>query len=171
MTDDQPVSHVEWVPRDQLHANGYNPNRVPPPELDLLRRSLLEDGWTQPVVAREDGEIVDGFHRWTISADEEVAALTGGLIPVVRLVSLDPAHQRMSTIRHNRARGTHHVLKMADIVAELLGEYGCDEAELRIHLGMEEEEVDRLRDRGQMTRRGAAADYGKGWVPGELRQR
>jgi len=167
----QPISTVEWVPRDVLHANGYNPNKVAPPELALLKLSILEDGWTQPIVAREDGEIVDGFHRWTISGDPDIAKMTGGLVPVVRLANVDPAHQRMSTIRHNRARGTHHVLRMADIVADLMEEYGLDVAELMFRLGMEDEEVERLADRGAMVKRGRNDDFGKGWVPGELRPR
>src|SRR5689334_9004886 len=106
----QPLSRVEWLPREALHSNDYNPNRVPPTELDLLKTSILEDGWTQPIVARLSGEIVDGFHRWTVSADPQIAAMTGGLVPVVRLPDDTPLEQQMAaTIRHNRARGAHAV--------------------------------------------------------------
>ena len=98
----QPVSSVEWIRRDLLDANDYNPNRVAPPELRLLERSILADGWTQPLVVRfaEEGrfEIVDGFHRWTVSGYPNVAKLTAGLVPCV-LVRSDPVDQRMSTIR------------------------------------------------------------------------
>lgn len=85
----QPVSKVRWLPRERLRGNSYNPNVVAPPELELLITSLVEDGWTQPVVVlpAEGGKhtIVDGFHRWTVSADSRVAALTDGMVPVVEV--------------------------------------------------------------------------------------
>jgi ParB-like chromosome segregation protein Spo0J len=162
----QPVSHVEWAPRDSFRANAYNPNHVAPAELRLLKLSILHDGWTQPIVARPDGEIVDGYHRWLVSRDPEVAALTGGLVPVVRLSAGTLDAQMMSTIRHNRARGTHAVLKMADIVRALIDEHGLPESRVMSLLQMESEEVDRLYDRAGMTVRGAHADFNKGWTPG-----
>lgn len=163
--NDQPLHHVEWIPRDQLHANDYNPNHVALPELRLLKISILEDGWTQPIVVRENGEIVDGFHRWTVSADKDIAARTNGLVPVVRLKRKDREHQMMSTIRHNRARGKHHVLKMANIVRALRETHQLSEAEIQERLQMEAEEVDRLADRGGMIERGSADAFQKGWVP------
>jgi len=164
-TSHQPISSVEWIPRDNLTANSYNPNKMPKQEMELLKVSIMEDGWTQPIVARLDGEIVDGFHRWTTAGDPEVAALTGGLVPVVRIREIDPARQRMATIRHNRARGEHYVLSMADIVAELVKEYGIDPDALRKWLGMEREEVIRMLDRGKMTQRAGEAEFKQAWVP------
>lgn len=161
----QPIDRVEWVARDTLHANDYNPNHVAPPELRLLKLSILEDGWTQPIVAREDGEIVDGFHRWTVAADPAVVRLTDGLVPVVRLAPRALTDQMMATIRHNRARGEHGVVPMANIVADLV-DAGVAHAEIGRRLGMEREEVERLLDRGRMTERGRADDFGQGWVPG-----
>ncbi len=159
----QPLDKLEWVPREDLRANTWNPNHVAPPELELLAQSILADGWTQPIVARPDGEIVDGFHRWTVSARPDVSALTAGLVPVVR-IDADPAHLRASTVRHNRARGTHVVLRMADLVAEMV-ELGASPDEVRAAMGMDPEEVKRLLDRGQMIKRGAAGELHKGWVP------
>lgn len=141
--NDQPISAVEWVSRDELKPNDYNPNRVAPPELELLKISILEDGWTQPIVATPAGEIVDGFHRWTVSADPEIAALTDGLVPVVRTQPRDDSSQRMATIRHNRARGTHGVLDMSKIVQSLI-EAGISQQEIEARLKMESEEVVRL---------------------------
>ncbi len=166
--DRQPVSHVQWVDRDTLRANDYNPNRVAPPELDLLKRSILEDGWTQPIVIRDGGEIVDGFHRWLVSDDPEVRALTGGLVPVVPLrAEVDPVHQRMSTIRHNRARGTHAIARMADIVAELVEAGALTDAVARERLGMEAEEVHRLAERGDMRQRAGRDEvrFDPAWIP------
>jgi ParB-like chromosome segregation protein Spo0J len=165
-TDQQPVSRVQWVPRAKLRSNHYNPNSVAPPELDLLRLSILEDGWTQPIVVLPDFTIIDGFHRWTVSADPAIRAKTGGLVPVV-VVNADPVHRMMSTIRHNRARGTHGVLRMAEIVRSMT-ESGLAAGEICKRLGMEPEELERLLDRSGMTVRGTAGidGFGRAWVPG-----
>lgn len=166
-TSTQPVANVQWLHRDELKGNDYNPNSVAPPEMKLLKLSIMEDGWTQPIVARSNGEIVDGFHRWTVSADPEVYAMTDGMVPVVKLRDeIDPAHQRMSTIRHNRARGSHAVTSMADIVAEL-SDGGLTRKEIGTRLGMEPEEVDRLLDRGRMTTRAANPEqrFNPAWIP------
>lgn len=169
---EQPVSRVRWLPREKLRANSYNPNHVAPPELDLLVVSILEDGWTQPIVTLPPDEqglhqIVDGFHRWTVSADPRVAALTGGQVPTVQ-VGLDPVHRMMSTIRHNRARGTHAVVKMADIVRRMVDE-GVPQKQIQKRLGMESEEVVRLVNRAGMPAqvRKVAAGLNKAWVPGK----
>lgn len=163
---DQPLSTLTWIPRQNLHQNLWNPNKQAPPEHRLLRTSILENGWTQPVVARTvDGtlEIIDGFHRWTIAEDRAVAALTDGLVPVVTLPPTDAATARMATIRHNRARGTHHVLGMADIVAQLL-DLGITPREIGTRLEMDSEEVDRLADRGNMIKRHAPDTFNQGWT-------
>lgn len=166
-TLEQPVSRVEWHPREALQANDWNPNIQAPPEKRLLRTSILENGWTQPIVARvaQDGsfQIVDGFHRWLVSEDPDVAALTGGLVPVVFLAETSDAVARLATVRHNRARGTHYVVPMADIVSDLI-DSGMTPAELGKRLGMDSEEVDRLHDRGSMTKRGRGNGFKKGWT-------
>lgn len=163
----QPVSQLRWLDRELLLANDYNPNVVAPPERRLLVTSILEDGWTQPIVVRPEGdsfEIVDGFHRWQTSATPAVWDLTDGLVPTVQVPLRDPGHQRMSTIRHNRARGVHHVVRMADIVADLTAE-GVTEAELVARLGMEPAEARRLLERGNMTERASTEQMGEAWRP------
>jgi ParB-like chromosome segregation protein Spo0J len=164
--DQQPISAVQWLPREQLSANSWNPNKQAPPEHRLLKTSILENGWTQPIVARDYGdrlEVVDGYHRWLTAADPDVAALTGGLVPVVVLPQCDPVLARLATVRHNRARGTHHVLGMADIVADLL-ELGLSPEEIGQRLEMDDEEVDRLADRGLMTKRHGVGGFNNGWT-------
>lgn len=156
------------MPREALSKNLWNPNVQAPPEHRLLKTSILENGWTQPIVAREIDtvlEIVDGSHRWTISADRDVAALTGGLVPVVVLPPTDAATARMATVRHNRARGTHHVLGMAEIVTDLL-ELGISAQDISARLEMDPEEVDRLADRGNMIARHAPETFNQGWTVG-----
>lgn len=165
-TECQPLNQIEWVPRAFLHANLYNPNHISPIEMELLKISILEDGWTQPIVARRSGEIVDGYHRWLTSAEPEVRAMTDSLVPVVWLPDdVSPEHQVMSTIRHNRARGSHAVLKMASIVRSLIDEQGMTREQVMERLQMDWEEVDRLYDRGGMLTRVAKSAFNNGWVP------
>lgn len=161
----QPVDSLKWVKRETLQANNYNPNHVPPAERKLLKISLLEDGWTQPIVVGSDGiTIIDGFHRWTISEDKDVYAMTDGYVPVVQLIPTNVAHQKMSTIRHNRARGSHYVLKMSDIVESLVNEEDLTFNEVAERLQMEREEVERLYDHGNMVKRGGNEGFNKGWI-------
>jgi ParB-like chromosome segregation protein Spo0J len=141
---EHPVSNVRWVPREELTANDYNPNKVAPPELRLLKISIHENGWTQPIVVNADMSIVDGFHRWTVSGHPEINELTGGLVPVVVLAPTDLAGRKMATIRHNRARGTHGVLPMSNIVRSMIVDENLSAEEVMERLQMEREEVVRL---------------------------
>ena len=159
----QPVSKVVWIHRDELRPNDYNPNKVAPPELELLVISILEDGWTQPIVTLPDMTIVDGFHRYTVSADPRLIARFKGMVPVV-MVDVDPVHRKMSTIRHNRARGTHGVIPMADIVRSMVND-GVSHSEIARRLQMEDEEVERLLDRAGMPTN-SGTGFGKSWKPG-----
>lgn len=166
--DSQPVSEIHWVNRISVRANDYNPNAVAPPELRLLKISLLSDGWTQPLVVRIDGdgyELVDGYHRWLCAEDDRIARMTGGMVPIVVLPEAPLEHRMMSTIRHNRARGEHKVQDMSQIVVFIL-ESGMDDHELSLLLQMEKEEVSRLRDRGNMLKRGSGDAFSKAWVAG-----
>ena len=165
----QPIDKVKWIDRNKLKPNNYNPNMVAPPELRLLKISILEDGWTQPIVANADMTIVDGFHRWTISGDKDIMKVTDGKVPVVIMEPKDSSHQMMSTIRHNRARGTHAVLKMSDIVADLK-EQGLNQQEIEKRLQMEDEEVVRLtlREGVPLTEKVTKTEWSKSWVPDNL---
>lgn len=160
-TGKHPIDAVLWVDRDMLQGNAWNPNHVAGPEMDLLKQSIMEDGWSTAIVVQEvlaaDGtldhyEIVDGFHRWTCSGDPKVGKMTGGKVPVV-VVAIDPAHARISTIRFNRARGKHTVSLMSDIIVDLSENMEVSDAELQERLGMSLEEITRLRERGRMTKR------------------
>jgi ParB-like chromosome segregation protein Spo0J len=154
---------VEWLHRLNLSANDYNPNHVAPPERELLIVSILADGWTQPIVALPDLTIVDGFHRWEVSADPRLEARYQGFVPVVR-VDFDPLHSRMSTIRHNRARGIHGVLPMSEIVGRMLKD-GIAAKDIMAGLGMEGEEISRLASNVGMPELAATIDFTAEWVP------
>ena len=167
----QPIGAVEWVPREAIEPNDYNPNKQAPPEHKLLKVSILADGWTQPIVVFDDGAggkpvIVDGEHRWRCSADPAIAAITGGLIPIVR-VRADRSQRIMATIRHNRARGEHAVVSMAELIKELL-EAGFDADELQAMLGMESEEVQRLAEKAGLPTvvSRATTSFKTSWIPG-----
>lgn len=163
---DQPVSHVEWIHRDRLKPNGYNPNAVAPAEMRLLRISITEDGWTQPIVINPDFTIVDGYHRWKVSGDRSLMKLTDGMVPVVMIQPKDAASQQMATIRHNRARGTHAVLAMADIVEAMI-HAGLAMEEIMYRLQMEREEVVRLAMRKGIPHTDIItnSEWSKAWIP------
>lgn len=162
----QPLDEVRWINRSELKPNNYNPNKVAPPELELLKISILEDGWTQPIVINPDMTIVDGFHRWTVSADSKIASLTDGKVPVVMVQPKDFNQQQMATIRHNRARGTHAVLKMSEIVTDM-HKRGLSGEEICARLKMEKEEVTRLLYKAGIPKSEAFKDmeFSKAWTP------
>ncbi|MDE6837283.1 MAG: ParB/RepB/Spo0J family partition protein [Acutalibacter sp.] len=140
-----PLSTLEWVEREKLHANDYNPNKVSKENLKLLTQSILTNGWTLPIVVRPDYTIIDGFHRWTVSGEEPLRTKLGGKVPVVKVAHTDEADDIYGTITHNRARGTHLLEPMKAIVKRLLAE-GKSVQEIGRQLGMRPEEVFRLSD-------------------------
>lgn len=145
----EPVDHIEWVPANTVQANDYNPNSVAPPEMELLRLSILADGYTQPIVTNaEDNhrEVVDGFHRSRVGKEfPDVAERVKGYLPVVQIRGDrgDRPDRMASTIRHNRARGKHQVIAMSDIVLELKRRNWTDN-KIAKELGMDADEVLRL---------------------------
>tara|TARA_R110001632_G_scaffold66748_1_gene157066 strand:- start:17 stop:517 length:501 start_codon:yes stop_codon:yes gene_type:complete len=162
----QPLDKIIWIDREKLKANNYNPNKVAPPELKLLKISILEDGWTQPIVINDDFTIVDGFHRWTLSGHKEINSLTGGLVPVVILEGKSSNDKKLATIRHNRARGTHGVLEMSNIITDMVKE-GLTGDEIMERLQMEKEEVTRLLFRAGIPKSDVFKDseFSKAWTP------
>jgi hypothetical protein len=167
LTDAQPVSDVRWVPLELVEANDYNPNKVAANELRLLYHSIMQDGYTQPVVtiydaARDVYVIVDGFHRWLVmKRNADVRAMTGGLLPVVVLDK--PLADRMaSTVRHNRARGKHSVAGMSTIVFGML-DSGMTDAEVCSELGLEPDELLRLKHITGFSKLFADTEYNRAW--------
>ena len=141
-----PLSSLQWVDRNLLHSNSYNPNIVTDSNMELLTQSILTNGWTLPIVVRPDYTIIDGFHRWTVSGREPLLSKLGGKVPVVIVDHHgDNSADIYGTITHNRARGTHVLGPMKSIVQGLIDE-GKTAKEISKQLGMSPEEVFRLSD-------------------------
>lgn len=140
-----PISNVRIVDRNILKPNDYNPNVVNERNLELLVQSILTNGWTMPIVVRPDYTIIDGFHRWTVSGREPLLSKLGGKVPIVIVKHKDEAGNIYGTITHNRARGTHLLGPMKNIIARLLKQ-GKTIKEISKQLGMSYEEVFRLSD-------------------------
>ena len=167
MRSDSPVYKIIPVPIEKIEPNSYNPNSVAPPELSLLYDSIREDGYTMPIVcyydkSRDTYIIVDGFHRYRIMLDHpDIYDREGGMLPVS--VIDKPLDRRMaSTIRHNRARGSHDVDLMSNIVKEL-HELGRSDAWISKHLGMEKDEILRLKQITGLTALFKDINFGKAW--------
>lgn len=139
-----PLGSLQWVDRTMLKANDYNPNKVSEDNLQLLIQSILTNGWTLPIVCRPDYTIIDGFHRWTVSGREPLLTMLGGKVPVVIVDHHGNKDEDIyGTITHNRARGTHLLEPMKNIVKQLLDE-GKTVPEISKQLGMKPEEIFRL---------------------------
>ncbi len=144
-----PVYNIKAIPIEKIRANAYNPNVVAPPEMELLEISIWEDGYTMPCVCyylREQDlyELVDGFHRYMVmKTSERIYEREKGLLPVT-VINRDLSNRMASTIRHNRARGTHNIELMTNIVAELK-KAGMSDAWIMKNIGMDNDELLRLK--------------------------
>lgn len=166
-TKHNPVDLVRWVPYTKVQANDYNPNQVAKNEMRLLHTSINHDGYTQPVVTVYDEKldkyiIVDGFHRYSVMRHyEDIRKNNKGLLPIV-VIDKDINDRMASTIRHNRARGKHSVQGMSNIVFEML-DNGWSDAEIMKELGMEEEELIRLKHITGFSKLFENAEYSRAW--------
>ncbi|MDU5080245.1 ParB N-terminal domain-containing protein [uncultured Tissierella sp.] len=140
-----PLKTLQWVDRNLLIPNDYNPNKVSKENLKLLTQSILTNGWTLPLVVRPNMTIIDGFHRWTVSGEEPLLSLLDGKVPIVIVEHEDESGNIYGTVTHNRARGTHLLEPMKAIVKRLL-DSGNTIHEVGKQLGMKPEEIFRLSD-------------------------
>lgn len=170
----EPVDCIYWVPAEAVHANDYNPNSVAPPEMELLRLSIMADGYTQPIVTNPLGdkfEVVDGFHRNRVGKEcEDVRKRVHGYLPIVRIKEdrKEKGDRIASTIRHNRARGKHRIDAMSDIVIELKRRNWTTDRICR-ELGMDPDEVLRLCQITGLAELFSDQEFSKSWdVEGEV---
>ena len=144
-----PVYSVKAIPVEKVQANDYNPNVVAPPEMKLLELSIWEDGFTMPCVCYYDKDtdtyiLVDGFHRYQVLKNSKrIYQRENGLLPVV-VIDKEISNRMASTIRHNRARGTHNIELMCNIIAEL-DRAGMTDEWIMKNVGMDRDEVLRLK--------------------------
>lgn len=163
----QPVDYVQWVPLEKVRANDYNPNKVARQEMRLLYISVEHDGYTQPIVTVYDEEsdeyvIVDGFHRYhVLKTQDDIQKRTHGCVPVV-VIDKGINDRMASTIRHNRARGKHSVGGMSHLVFKMLDQ-GWADHEICNELGMEPEELLRLKHITGFSKLFEDAEYSKAW--------
>ena len=162
-----PVYKIKAVPIEKIQANAYNPNHVAPPEMKLLYESIKNDGYTMPIVCyylkNEDKyEIVDGYHRYTVMlTHKDIYERERGLLPV-SVIDKHISDRMASTIRHNRARGEHSIELMTNIVAEL-SKSGMSDAWILKNIGMDAEELLRLKQLSGLQELFKDKDFSKSW--------
>ena len=164
----QPVDYVRWVDINDVQANDYNPNSVANQEMHLLYTSILHDGYTQPVVTIYDKSlgkyvIIDGFHRYfTCKNNADIKDRNKGMLPVV-VLEKDINDRMASTVRHNRARGQHSIGGMSNMVYSMLDNGWLDE-DICNHLGMDADELLRLKHITGFSKLFEDTEYNKTWV-------
>ena len=162
-----PVYKIKAVPIEKIQANAYNPNHVAPPEMKLLYESIKNDGYTMPIVCyylkNEDKyEIVDGYHRYTVMlTHKDIYERERGLLPV-SVIDKHISDRMASTIRHNRARGEHSIELMTNIVAEL-SKSGMSDAWILKNIGMDAEELLRLKQLSGLQELFKDKDFSRSW--------
>ena len=167
----EPIDYVKWEISENVIANDYNPNKVAPPEMELLEVSILNDGYTQPIVTwnnyeKNKTEVIDGFHRNRVGKESKIVnERIKGYLPVVdiRKEQSGKNDRIASTIRHNRARGKHQVDAMSEIVIELKNRNWSNKR-IAKQLGMDEEEVLRLCQISGLEHLFNDKDFSKAWV-------
>lgn len=165
---DEPVDLVLWIENGRVEGNDYNPNKVAPPEMRLLERSIKEDHFTQPIVGwpvEEGVVVVDGFHRTRVGKESKIVReRVHGYLPIsqIRPSQADEKNRMAATIRHNRARGVHAVSPMQNIVAALLRRGWADD-EIAKELGMDADEVLRYKQTAGVAHLYRNVDYSKAW--------
>lgn len=164
---EMPISSVEWVDVNKLKANDYNPNVVYSKEMELLKLSILKNGWIQPILVTHEFVIIDGFHRASLAkADKEVNAFTKGLVPVV-IMTLNEAERKLLTVRINRAKGSHIAVKMSELVKSLVQDYGMPIDEICRQIGATRDEVELLLMDNVFKKFDISKEtkYSKAWIP------
>ena len=164
----EPVDCVLWVKAESVEGNDYNPNIVAPPEMKLLKTSVLEDGYTQPIVTwavNGHREVVDGFHRNRVGKeDKQIQKRLHGYLPVTTINEWreDKSDRIAATIRHNRARGKHQVQAMSEIVIELSRRNWSDDRIAR-ELGMDPDEILRMKQISGLAEMFADREFSEAW--------
>jgi len=165
---EEPVDLVLWKPGEQIEPNDYNPNIVHRPEMKLLETSMRKHV-TQPVVAGRVGEdgkyvITDGAHRHIVTTTcKPLAQRLHGYVPITVTAAKTREEQMADTVEHNRARGVHTLDGMTHIVMSML-EAGWTDDKIAKHLGMDADEILRMKQVSGLAGVFARDTYNRAWI-------
>lgn len=162
----QPISNIEWIDARRLNTNDYNPNVVLSQEMKLLKFSMLENGWIQPVLISKDKTIIDGFHRyWLAVNDAEMIQIFDYQVPVC-IMNVSTPERMLLTIRINRAKGNHVAFKMQDIVKTVHEKFGFSKDLIGQRIGAGKDEIDLLLQEGVYSKLNIKNHkYSMAWIP------
>ena len=164
---EMPISNIEWIDVNLLKANDYNPNVVLKREMNLLKLSIIRNGWIQPILINKDYEIIDGYHRVSaVRMDKQLMEFTDGKVPCA-ILDLDEPSRMLLTIRINRAKGNHVAFKMHEVIDKLVNEYGISVKRICKEIGATNKEVQLLLQENIFTQKGFNEEsvYSKAWIP------
>lgn len=162
----------EWVSREALEPNDWNPNEMGEEARDRLLTSLMDNGWTQPIVVHaEDDYIIDGEQRWHVASEEPFCdrddvtpeGVPAGHVPVFG-ITVDEGHARISTVQHNRSRGYVDANKLKGYLSQLQERNALEDVHDRIGVDTEDAQLllDDVTAAGQI---GEGETLGAPWEP------
>jgi ParB-like chromosome segregation protein Spo0J len=162
----EPCDFIRWVKVEKVSPNDYNPNSTAGKEMNLLYISIKEDGITMPIVTIQDGEdytIVDGFHRYfTCKTMDDLKERMNGYLPIT-VINKSLEERIAATVRHNRARGSHSVQGMSNLVFKMLQE-GVSDDQICNKLGLDATELVKLKHITGYSKLYENVEYGKSWT-------
>lgn len=164
---EHPINNIIWIPVEKLNANDYNPNHVYKKEMQLLKFSILKNGWIQPILITKDYKIIDGFHRSTLAkVDKDIQKLTNNKVPCVIMEMTEP-ERMLLTIRINRAKGSHSAYKMHEVITTLVNTYNIPIKTICAELGMNKDEVELLLQENVFSKYGIDkhSKFNQAWIP------
>ena len=164
-----PIDDIKWIEASDLKTNAWNPNVVFTPEMELLESSILDIGWAFPILTNKDNIIIDGHHRWWIALNsDKIREAFGSEVPCSQL-DVDIAEAMITTVRMNRAKGSHIAIRMSSLVISLHDEHGKTVEEIAEGIGAPKEEVELLlKSHVFKTRDLDNYEYSKAWVPVDI---
>lgn len=105
-----PIYDVKKIPIQKIGANFYKINYLDQEKYNLLKLSILKDGFTSALICFYDKksdkyEIVDGFYRYKVAIEnKEILQKEEWCLPVVLLKKDDLKFYLFSHIRHNKIK-------------------------------------------------------------------
>jgi DNA modification methylase len=91
---------IEYVPISSLHADPTNPRRINDEELAKLERSITENGFVAPIIARKNDNVIVAGHQRIKAA----ARLGYKTVPAV-IIDIDVDSSRLLNVALNKISG------------------------------------------------------------------